>query len=169
MDKVLHSSKNHDWETPETLIKLINEHMGPIALDPCSNERNPTGAAKFLTPADNPDGLEANWAEMVDGRLIYMNPPYGRSVKDWVQKAIRERLSYSPEYDIPEILALLASRTGTSWFQTASRSFDGACFIAGRLRFRGAESAAPFDSVLLYWGHRKGAFDDLCERLGFGV
>jgi hypothetical protein len=149
MNKVLHSSVKHDYVTPAWLVARIKEVFGPIVTDPCTSDSNPVGASKHYT--ENTDGLSKPW-----NGLTYVNPPYGRSILAWVNKCDTEYWGYphSGRSDKPEILLLLPSRTGTRWFDKARGSCGAAYFLLGRLTFVGAKDAAPFDSVLFYWGER---------------
>lgn len=71
-----------DWATPPELYAELDKEFG-FELDPCSTDQS-RKCARWFTPADN--GLAQTWAPMV----VYMNPPYGREIKDWMAKARRE-------------------------------------------------------------------------------
>jgi hypothetical protein len=46
-------SKNKSWNTPPKYIKLIEEFLGKIELDPCSNEFSMVNAnIKYILPTD---------------------------------------------------------------------------------------------------------------------
>ena len=124
------TSRSDRWNTPLDLLAEIEAFM-PGFSDPC-----PAGAVLV-------DGLASRWT----GR-IYVNPPYGRTIGAWVQKALTE--------PVDEIVLLLPARTDTKWFQ----SLWGLpmCFMRGRLRFSGSKDNAPFASVLVYRGPRARKF-----------
>lgn len=70
--------------TPPEILEPIRELLGGIALDPCTEADNPTGAERFFTIED--DGLAQLW----DFRNVYCNPPYGRARKRWVERCAVE-------------------------------------------------------------------------------
>ena len=151
---VVMSSSKMDWETPDIVLDAVRK-MGPIELDPATTADNPTGAERFFTPED--DGLDRNWESL---GLVFCNPPYGRGIGDWVYKAWRQSL-FSVEF---ECIMLVPARTDTKWWHEACPA--SYCFWKGRLRFKGAESSAPFPSALLYWGVREDRFRDVCDDYG---
>ena len=138
------SSAKTDWQTPDEVLDLVRK-VGPIDLDPCTTADNPTGAARFFVKGDN--GLKQNWGECIgDNELIFVNPPYGRSIGRWTEKCRREAHRRN------RIIALVPDRTDTAWFNDALDSADAACLWRGRITFRGAPAPAPFPSALIYWG-----------------
>lgn len=74
--------KDTVWLTPSWLVEIASRIVGGIDLDPATEPSNPTGARRFFTEADN--GLERSWKCQAGG--IFVNPPYGRAIKSWVQK-----------------------------------------------------------------------------------
>ena len=114
--------------------------MGNIDLDPCSNSHDDPNVRADLhyTAADN--GLIQYW----EGN-IFMNPPYGRQIGDWVAKLVEAHESG----DVPQAIALLPARTDTQWWQLI-RDYP-VCFVTGRLKFKGNNNnAAPFPSAIIY-------------------
>jgi DNA N-6-adenine-methyltransferase (Dam) len=146
--KNIHFSSEHpEHYTPQDLLAVVIECLGAIDLDPCSNSKTkPNVEAKQHFTRDD-DGLTQRW----QGR-VYMNPPYGREIDDWIQKLLAEYTSGR----VTEAIALLPSRTDTRWFQRL-RDFV-CCFISGRLVFGGNTDPAPFPSVLFYLGDDIGKF-----------
>lgn len=131
------SSARSSWNTPECVLELVRK-VGPIALDPCSNADSIVGARAEWT--DN--GLSADW-NTADG-IVYVNPPYGRCIGEWVECCRRTGQT-------SEVIALLPARTDARWFQHVWTA-RAICFWRGRIRFLGAPSSAPFPSVVAYWG-----------------
>jgi len=79
MNTELHfSSKTDDWATPQAVFDELDKEFN-FTLDPCASQENHK-CEKFFTKED--DGLKQNW----QGERIFCNPPYGRVIKDWVQK-----------------------------------------------------------------------------------
>lgn len=73
------SSKSNEWATPQDFFEKLNKEF-LFTLDPCATAEN-AKCKKYFTEAD--DGLAQSW----DNERVFCNPPYGRSLKDWVKKA----------------------------------------------------------------------------------
>lgn len=153
MNPALHSSAKQDWQTPDEVLDVVRQ-VGPIALDPCTVASNPTGAEIKLGPDVYgwEDGLEVLWGEYVescDAEIAYVNPPYGQEVARWADKAIEEGEAGCP------LILLVAARPGSRWCQRVMASADVLCFWRGRIKFRGADHCAPFDSLFAAWNCRR--------------
>lgn len=138
--RVLHSSKKTDWGTPFELYHELDEIFN-FTLDPCTTPDNPLGTQFFYTPVE--DGLTKIWR----GHNVFMNPPYGRGVGIWIQKAAR---SFYGTENVG--VCLLPSRTGTKWFQHGMKTASVLVLMNKRVKFREAQHSAPFDSVLMIFG-----------------
>jgi site-specific DNA-methyltransferase (adenine-specific) len=151
----LMSSAKHDWRTPESVLARVRR-VGAIAFDPCASPDNPTGAAVYCSPPQ--DGLDLCWTEASAGRLVFVNPPFGRALPRWVGTCAAEASKGN------EIVLLTPARPDTSWFRLAWGSARAVCLWSGRMTFKGAPAPAPFPSALWYWGPNRGwfvgAFDD---------
>jgi len=86
------------------------------------------------------DGLARSWV----GHRVFCNPPYGRGVGRWLEKA--------GEADIA--VFLLPARTDTAWWHEQAMVANEIRFLRGRLRFGGANANAPFPSVVLIYRKR---------------
>jgi len=150
----LYTSNSDQWNTPKEIIEKVLQVISEIDLDPCSNsDGDPNVPAHIhLTAEDN--GLAYAW----DGK-VYMNPPYGKEIIDWVTKLVD---SYK-NGDVSEAIALVPSRTDTEWFRKF-REYPR-CFIWGRLKFSDNGNPAPFPSMAVYLGNNLdkfiGAFKDI--------
>ena len=135
------SSETPEWNTPPAIIEKVLQVLGAIDLDPCSDNKNhPNVTAKYhFTVEDN--GLGQPWIGKV-----YMNPPYGREIDDWVEKLCNEY----EKGGVDEAIALVPARTDTKWWYRF-RDYP-ICFVYGRLKFGSAENSAPFPSALVYLG-----------------
>ena len=146
--KQLYTSETPEWYTPEIIIESVLELFGAIDLDPCSNGKGADAnvpAKEHYTREDN--GLARAW----HGK-VYMNPPYGREVAQWVEKV-------SAEYqagNISEAVILIAARTDTRWFNLLAKTGAVWCAVEGRLLFSTpgvkTSNAAPFPSAIFYLG-----------------
>lgn len=152
------SSDTPEWYTPLDVVDRAVKVLDGIDLDPCSNS-----ATAPNVPADNhftraDDGLEQDWHG-----TVYMNPPYGRGIDEWVRKLVAE-------YDaghVTEAIALVPARTDTQWFRVLRD--HPVCFLTGRLRFIGPEGEtdpAPFPSAAFYLGSHDDTFAEVFSPIG---
>lgn len=141
------SSETPEWYTPGHIVARVIQAMGCIDLDPCSNSHVEPNVPAMTYYTKEDDGLAQPW----HGR-VYMNPPYGHELGDWVTHLIDEWR----DGRVTEAVALVPARTDTAWFS----EFIGLplCFIRGRLRFSGHENSAPFPSMAVYLGPNLTAF-----------
>lgn len=155
--KGLMSSAKSDWQTPPELVSLVCDAFGsPISLDPCTSADNPVRAFCAITKDDEVDGLAEDWMRASGGGWIYVNPPYGRDIGRWTDKAVEESVK-EPDGDGGEIILLVPARTDAAWWQRCAPKADAVCFLKGRVRFvdpatgeRGGPSMFP--SALIYFG-----------------
>ena len=80
---------------------------------------------------------------MGGGYRVFCNPPYGKSLKEWVRKAYEE--SRKPN---TLIVMLIPARTDTAFFHDYILNRAEVRFLRGRLKFGAAKNAAPFPSML---------------------
>ena len=124
-------SESSEWTTPRWLFDALNDVYG-FTLDPASTHENAL-CAKHYTAED--DGLAQDWT----GERNFLNPPYGREIGGWVEKAATSAAL---------TVCLLPARTDTRWWQTwCVRGWVR--FLPGRLKFGGAKSGAPFPSAIV--------------------
>lgn len=131
------SSDRHDWETPPEVFDPLNEEFG-FDLDVCATRDN-SKCPSFFSPED--DGLAQSWV----GNICWMNPPYGREIGHWVEKAHNEANLGTT------VVALLPARTDTRWFHDHIYGYAEIRFIKGRIRFIGGKHSAPFPSMIVVW------------------
>ena len=142
MNNALLSSKKMDWCTPQDFFDKLNEEFG-FVLDAAATEK--TAKCKlYYTPET--DGLSQSWNR---GGAVFCNPPYGRSIGKWVQKAYEEAQAGT------RIVLLIPARTDTSYFHDYIYGKAEIRFIRGRLRFTdddgNSSESAPFPSMLVIY------------------
>lgn len=86
MNKVLLSSKNMCWCTPQDFFDKLNEEFH-FVLDAAATDKT-AKCQKYFTPETN--GLLQSWNY---GGSVFCNPPYGREIGKWVKKAYDEAKS----------------------------------------------------------------------------
>jgi site-specific DNA-methyltransferase (adenine-specific) len=134
-------SKTDDWATPIDYWTILND-LYKFDVDAAASQSNKLCEKWFGLDHHDPlrtDGLKSEW----DGNEIWINPPYGRIIGEWIAKAHIESNSKN-------ITMLLPSRTDTKWFHSLLNQ-DGISieFIKGRLKFGNSKVAAPFASILV--------------------
>lgn len=144
--RVMCSSESVEWYSPPHIVALATDFLGgEIDIDPAWHPKSPVRAATTYTKAD--DGLSKSWK----GRC-YINPPYGRTIDDWIAKLVAEH----DAGNITEAVALVPARVDTEWF----RRLDAfpRCFVRGRITFSNADNPAPYPHALIYLGRRTNEF-----------
>lgn len=140
MNAGMYSSKTDEWATPKDLFDKLNDEFG-FNLDPCATDENHK-CVNYYTKLD--DGLSKSWK----GHSVFVNPPYGRQIGKWVQKAYEE----SKQQDT-SVVMLLPARTDTKWFHEYIYGKAQIRFLKGRLHFNDSKQSAPFPSmVVIYCG-----------------
>lgn len=72
-------SKTPEWATPQSLFDELDREFH-FTLDPAATKEN-AKCKKFYTSKEN--GLDQTWS----GECVFLNPPYGRVIGKWVEKA----------------------------------------------------------------------------------
>lgn len=134
------SSKKMDWATPWELFRAWDLSHGPFDYDVCATPQN-AKCRKYFTPEMN--GLLQSWYG-----ICWMNPPYGREIGRWIAKAVGEVQVGNAE----RVVCLVPARTDTAWWHVLVMRCGEIHFLRGRVRFEGAEHAAPFPSAIVVFG-----------------
>ena len=138
MHTALFSNDRQDWATPWTLFRKLDASHGQFTLDVCALPHNAKCEA-FFTPEN--DALRQKWSG-----LCWMNPPYGREIGRWMEKAVVETRNGNAE----RVVCLLPARTDTAWWHDYVEPYaEKPIFLRGRVKFEGAASGAPFPSVIV--------------------
>lgn len=134
----LYNSKTDEWATPQDFFNRLDAEFH-FNLDPCANKYNHK-CEKYFTK--DQDGLSKNWG----GYQVFCNPPYGRNIGRWIQKAYEE--SKKPD---TLVVMLIPARTDTRWFHDWIYGKSEIRFIKGRLKFGGSKNNAPFPSMVVIY------------------
>jgi hypothetical protein len=157
--KTAFSSNSVEWITPPDIIARARTVMREIDLDPCADWGNSVSAKQYFTAQD--DGLSKRWI----GR-VFMNPPYGDTIGQWVEKLLAELIDPT-DPGVTQAIALVPARTDTAWFQHFFSHYNApVCFISGRLKFSGHENSAPFPSAIIYFGENQHSFAEQFGPIG---
>ena len=131
--KVHFSSAADLHETPQEFFDALDAEFG-FTLDVCATSEN-AKCKNFYTRID--DGLSKTWIGNV-----WMNPPYGRDILRWMEKADRSAQEGAV------VVCLVPARTDTKWWHEYAMKHE-IRFIRGRLKFGGAKNSAPFPSAIV--------------------
>ena len=129
------SSKTNEWSTPQSFFDELNKEF-KFTIDVAATKEN-TKCIKFFTEKE--DGLKQSW----DNETVWCNPPYGRTLKNWVKKASEAKGGI--------VVMLIPARTDTSYFHDFIyyKSNVEIRFIRGRLKFGDSKNSAPFPSMVV--------------------
>ncbi len=140
---VMFSSKTDLWATPWAFFSTLNDEFH-FEVDVCAIPEN-AKCDRFFTP--DMDGLKQNW----EGLRCWCNPPYGREISSWVQKAAQSNAL---------TVMLLPARTDTKWFHDYIYNKAEIRFVKGRLKFGNERNSAPFPSMVVIFRNLKGDIID---------
>ena len=120
---------NINEKTPSGFYKQLDEEFH-FDFDPCP-----------LNPIPEKDGLIINW-----GKRCYINPPYGKAIRGWLQKALSEIEKGNTEIAV----FLLPAYPDVKWFhEIVLPKAQEIRFIRGRLKFGEHNNSAPFASMVI--------------------
>lgn len=134
MNRVLFSSKETVWSTPQDFFNKLNEEFD-FTIDVCALPEN-AKCKRYFTPED--DALKQKWTG-----TCFCNPPYGREIGQWVEKASKSADEGAT------VVMLLPARTDTKWFHNYVYGKAEIRFVAGRLKFGGSKNSATFPSMVV--------------------
>lgn len=143
--QILKPSLTQEWETPPEIFDPLDLEFR-FDLDPCC--RTETAKCKdFFTKAE--DGLKQSWND----KRVFMNPPYGREIAQWVCKAYREVTKVIDPAIL--VVGLIPSRTDTRYFHEWIYHKAELRFVRGRISFIGRDgtrgTSAVFPSMVVIW------------------
>jgi len=124
---------NVSERTPSGLYDELNKEFD-FDFDPCP-----------LNPNYKIDGLEINW-----GKRVFVNPPYGKAIRSWLEKALEE-LKLQTEV----VVFLLPAYTDVKWFHEVAIPNGEIRFLKGRLKFSEHKNSAPFASMIVIFRRKK--------------
>jgi phage N-6-adenine-methyltransferase len=128
------SSKSDNWPTDPKVFQYFNDEF-QFTTDVCADDDN-AKCSTYFTKYIN--GLIQPWTG-----VCWMNPPYGRTIGLWMQKAYEESRQGCT------VVCLVPARTDTRWWQDYVPFASEVRFFKGRLRFGNGQYPAPFPSALV--------------------
>ena len=130
-----------DWATPPEVFDPLHAEFG-FTLDPCATPET-AKCDRYYTEVE--DGLKQSWMDEV----VFMNPPYGREIRAWTDKARREARGGAT------VVGLLPASTDLDWWHDHVLAEDAEIrYLRGRPRFlakgrKFGQMYAP--SVIVVW------------------
>ena len=141
--ELMFSSEDMTWATPQVFFDKLDKEFN-FNLDPCCVPET-AKCDTYFTPET--DGLSQSWG----GYTVFMNPPYGRVIGDWLKKAYEE--SKKPD---TKVVCLIPSRTDTKYWHDYCMKASEIRLIKGRLKFGNSTNSAPFPSaIIIFDGENK--------------
>jgi site-specific DNA-methyltransferase (adenine-specific) len=135
--KLMFSSKSNEWTTPQDFFDELNDRYGPFTLDAAASHDN-YKVNDYFVKEDN--ALSQDWS----GNKVFLNPPYGRQLKEWVHKAYEEG-----QKEKTTVVLLLPARTDTRYWHDYVMKADEILFVRGRIKFGDGANSAPFPSAVV--------------------
>lgn len=143
----LFTSTTDEWSTPQDFFDMLDAEFG-FTLDVCAVPEN-AKCERYYSPGD--DGLVLPWKG-----VCWMNPPYGRAIGRWVQRAYEMSLAGAT------VVCLIPARTDTGYWHDYAMKADEIRLVRSRLHFGGGHEKnahnAPFPcAVVVFRPIRSGA------------
>ncbi len=142
MNKVVFSSASCEWNTPTAFFNQLDDEFH-FTLDVCASADNCLVDA-YYDVYDLWSSLTKPWPG-----VCWVNPPYGRTIAQWIKKAYESSLQGST------VVCLVPSRTDVKWWHDWAMKANEIRFIQGRLKYSNSQYNAPFPNALLVfraWG-----------------
>jgi len=122
------------WATPQDIFDKLHAEFS-FTLDVCAQPHN-NKCPVYFTPEQ--DGLKQEWRG-----ICWMNPPYGREIRHWMQKA------YLSAQDGATIVALVPGRTNPPWWHDYVMHSSEVRFIRSKVAFVGDKDGVPFTGAVI--------------------
>ena len=139
----MRSSLDDTWTTPRDFFDKLHQEFN-FTLDAAAL-RSSAVVPNYLGPDHEygwrHDALTVEWDGASEGGAVWLNPPYGRIIKEFVAKADTESKKGIT------VVCLVPARTDTKWWWDSCIHHE-VRFIKGRLKF-GGQGPAPFPSAVI--------------------
>lgn len=153
------------WYTPAKYLESARKVLGGVELDPFSSEiaNKTVKASRYFTIDD--DALLQDWATSVE-RSVWMNPPFGPTMSQAVDKFVLEFEIGSFDAGI----VLCNNATDTKWFAKLASRASAFCFTNHRIHFENFDGKALSTNtrgqVFNYFGSDVEKFKQEFEQYG---
>ena len=117
-------SDRHDWGTPDYIFDTLHKEF-QFDLDAAASKPN-AKCDRYLDK--EADSLASDWSRL-SSSCVWLNPPYGRTIGKWMEKAHNESLRGC------KVVCLIFARTDTAWWHDyVSKAYE-VRLIRGRINF----------------------------------
>lgn len=147
------SSASDNWPTPYDFWAALDAEF-KFVVDVCADRLNrkvPIYYGLDHEQVDRRDGLAGDWAGDAQclggpGGAVWMNPPYGRTIGDWMAKAATEAARGAT------VVCLVPVRADARWWHKhVMGQATEVRLVRGRLKFGDAQNSAPFASAVVVY------------------
>lgn len=144
------SSATDNWPTPQDFFDRLHAEFD-FVLDVCASTGNSKVQAFYAFDHNDPtrrDGLAQDWAGEAQrlGGAVWMNPPYGRPIGAWMDKAHQAARSGAT------VVTLVPVRADTQWWhENVLATGAQVRYVRGRLTFGEATNTAAFASAVVIY------------------
>ncbi len=135
-----YNGNGRHWATPPEVFDPLDAEFR-FTLDPCATTET-AKCARFFTEAQN--GLAQEWGS----ERVFMNPPYGREIYAWTNKAKCASRGGAL------VVGLLPASTDLAWWHDDVVGHAEVRYIRGRVRFLTGgpyRASGFFASVVVVW------------------
>lgn len=126
-------NSKQDYATPHEFIRAVEARYGKLEFDLAASENN--AKAYYIFTVEH-QSLAQPWAEILDGRLAWLNPPFG-SIAPWAMKCAAEAKKGA------RILLLTPASVDTIWWADYIHGRAWVDFLSPRIQFDGADDPFP--------------------------
>ena len=139
------TSNDDTWSTPRDFFDKLDKEFG-FTLDAAALSSSTLVPDNWYGP-DHPepsrrDAFTNCWSIDAGDGVVWLNPPYGRTIGEWMKKANDES-----RHDTT-VVCLVPARTDTNWWHNYCIQHE-VRFIKGRLKFGNQKNSAPFPSAVV--------------------
>lgn len=135
------------WETPPALFAALDREFH-FTLDAAALPEN-AKCAHFLSPDRDALREDCPWstANGTWRESVWLNPPYGRGIERWMEKAYRTSCSGV------RVVCLIPARTNAPWWHDFVMKAREIRFVRRKVSFGGPVRGVPFwGSVVVVFG-----------------
>lgn len=153
---VMYKSESQHWETPQELFEELDREF-KFNIDVCASHQN-RKCSRYISKSE--DALKMSWSIYETAPThCFMNPPYGREIIKFIQKAYIESLKGNL------VVCLVPARTDTRWWSIfwdrenhRPKENVEVRFLSGRVKFKkdGSINNAPFPSAIVIMKPHRG-------------